>query len=88
MDLICNKDIYIGISLIALFVVLLANFIHASTCLWLWWLYNDDTMYHKLNHLQKFLNFWKKLVPTSETILLGSLYSEKIILYVLLGYLH
>ena len=39
--------------------------------------------------MQKFINSSEiKLVPASETILLGIPYTEKVILHVLLGYLH
>ena len=53
---------------------------HALASSILWWSYDDDNM---PSLLQKFLNFSEiKFVPASENILLGSLYSEKIILYV------
>ena len=48
---------------------------HVSASLLLWWLYDHDTAWCMLSHLQKFL-------PTSETILLGSPYSENITLHV------
>ena len=61
---------------------------HASPYPLILWLCDDDTEYHMLNLLQKFLNFLKQnFVPVFETILLGSSYSEKIILHVFLGYL-
>ena len=52
-------------------------------------LYSDDNVLHMLHHLQTLLNFCEtKFVHTSETILLGSPYSEEITLHVLSRYLH
>ena len=60
---------------------------HASTFPLLWWFYDDDddTAHCLLNLLQKFFNLPEiKIVHTSDTILLGSLYPEKIILQVII----
>ena len=68
-------------------MVLLTNVMHASACPLFWWLYDGDTVWHMLSCLQKFSNS-TKFVPISEIILLGSTYSENILLHVLLGYMY
>ena len=62
------------------------NLIHASLCSLVWWLYGNDTAGLMLSFMQESLNICEiKFVSVSEMILLGSQYSEKIILHVLLG---
>ena len=79
-DLICNKDIYMS-ALVSYHFDLLMNVKHASACPLLQWLYNDDTACQMLSFMYNVSNISKMtFVPASEAILLGSPYSEKIIL--------
>ena len=58
------------------------NSMHASPCPLLRWFYDDNDEYHIPSLLPKFLNFSEiKFVPTSETTVQDSLYSEKILLH-------
>ena len=59
---------------------------YASSCLLLWWLYDDDAIWCMLSHLQKYLNFYlnfsdAKIMSAFEVFLHGSPYYDKIIIY-------
>ena len=68
-------------------MVLLMNFIHASDCPLLWWLYDDNTAWHMLSHLQNSLNFWNEVCVHGWNYLWGSLYLEQSCTF-LLDYLY
>ena len=64
-------------------MALFTNKMDGCACLLLCCLYYDDMACYLLSILQKFLNFYEiKVIPTTETTLLGSFYSENIIMHI------
>ena len=81
------RHIYDCISFKAYLMVCFMNMMHASVCPLLWWLYDDDSTWWMLRHLQKSWElFWNNFVPSYDIGLPGNLYFVKIIIHALLGY--